>query len=73
MTQEEEEEMLRRHQMVLMAPDNDEDEIVDLLGSQIHPHQTANNQSHSQKNQHSGSIHGGSTISKMSIIGGNGN
>jgi hypothetical protein len=27
--------MMRRHQMVLMAPDNDDDEIVDLLGAQM--------------------------------------
>ena len=26
---------MRRHQMVLMAPDNDDDEIVDLLGAQM--------------------------------------
>lgn len=30
---EDEDELMRRHhQMVLMAPENDEDEIVDLLG-----------------------------------------
>jgi hypothetical protein len=26
-------ELIRRHQMVLMAPENDEDEIIDLLAS----------------------------------------
>ena len=51
--------------MVLMAPDNDEDEIVDLLGSQIQ----YNNPGMSQKSGgHSGSIHQGASISKMSII-----
>jgi hypothetical protein len=47
-------ELIRRHQMVLMAPENDEDEIIDLLASQMH-----------ERGKQGNSTHG--STSKMSI------
>ena len=52
---DEEDEIIRRHhQMVLMAPENDEDEIIDLLASQMH-----------ERGKQGNSTHG--STSKMSI------